>query len=353
MHLILPVAEMAQELQGSFHSYLKKHDNPLLQEYAKSLDATNRQELKYRQAEVLTARLQFFRECLSNVNRRYEIDSPQHKLIGELWDESERYGDMKPFQIRQFNPGTLDLYIKDITSTIDRMTTHVRVKGRELQNLGKLPEIPLDPVVLTVTQCAEIIRAIIDDTLNQKMIWVPKIADDNPHLNATMQKFFPQWDGKDEQHASRLPREHAAVWREQAVIASDHAFHRVIRPVINKINRLIAAAIPDETWQVWTVRPVGRDVGLLEGQDWRVLDWNRRMRNGEWSLNDAGTSETLDPEFAKVKVRTKEILDNHDRHHAAQVSLGLDTSLFVTPDAAPAPQVFKVAPKADGKKRRA
>jgi len=52
------------------------------------------------------------------------------------------------------------------------------------------------------------------------------------------------------------------------------------------IEDIINRHVGVDTWVVWSIVDIGRDKMLVEGEDYRVTDWKRRMASGEWSHGD-------------------------------------------------------------------
>ncbi len=59
-------------------------------------------------------------------------------------------------------------------------------------------------------------------------------------------------------------------------------YDHVIADVEEILHNTLKAYIPNKTWTVWFHRCIGETVVLEPGDDFRVIDWERRMASGEW-----------------------------------------------------------------------
>ena len=62
---------------------------------------------------------------------------------------------------------------------------------------------------------------------------------------------------------------------------SNHFFKVVIDDVLIACEKIISMYIPESTWTIWNIYTFGNDLVLEEGNDYRVVDWTRRMGSGE------------------------------------------------------------------------
>ena len=68
------------------------------------------------------------------------------------------------------------------------------------------------------------------------------------------------------------------------VLATNGFIENVIMEVEEIALRRIRELIPKSTWVVWHCRNLGNDFLIEEGEDYRILDWQRRMESGEWQI---------------------------------------------------------------------
>lgn len=76
-------------------------------------------------------------------------------------------------------------------------------------------------------------------------------------------------------------------------------YRQVIEPVFEEIhNWVLNFDGSDPSWHVWYVRRMGLDIIIEKGQDYRVLDWTRRMEAGvEYlKLREEGDLQTPSPD---------------------------------------------------------
>jgi hypothetical protein len=328
MHYILPAADAAQELQEALHAYLKQHDNPLVKKNAQQLGAVNLQTTLAQQATYLMARLQHYKFCLSVLARR-ERDPAKLELITQLWDHMERFRPYTRAQFETFTTANLEMWVADLRATVEKAEKHIRVSEATKRRLGMVP-LDQDIPVFTIKDCRRVIEAILLDELISQLHWLPRaVGETQTNLQRAMLQLFPDWDGLDAEQVRHLPKEHIEVWQEQALKCSIHLYRKVLEPMTLRISRWVANAIPERTWDMWIIRPLGQDLVLEKGEDFRVWDWTRRMENKEWSLDDV-RPQFLDPEHEEVSAQTFEDVRKTQQRTQALDSLGLSVELFPT-----------------------
>lgn len=60
------------------------------------------------------------------------------------------------------------------------------------------------------------------------------------------------------------------------ILLSNEYDSTVIDDVWLGIIEMVNSIIPRKTWMMWKVKKMGRDILLVEEEDYRVFDWNRR-----------------------------------------------------------------------------
>lgn len=127
------------------------------------------------------------------------------------------------------------------------------------QALMQQTRLPIMP--FTQQQCCEIIVAMFDDAVGQQLRWS---NESHGRMHQTIHSFWPWWDDMGEEPIS------------------DSFYTQVLDELEIEVQEWVQRLIPDSTWLVWYVRALGPDIILEKGEDFRVLDWHRRMATGDW-----------------------------------------------------------------------
>ena len=61
-------------------------------------------------------------------------------------------------------------------------------------------------------------------------------------------------------------------------------YEYVLMEVEDLIRNKMRELIPEKTWMVWLDKLTGDTIILEKHEDFRVLDWERRMATGEWTV---------------------------------------------------------------------
>lgn len=117
---------------------------------------------------------------------------------------------------------------------------------------------------LTEEECFTIIYAMVDDAMNNYLLWVPQHSG-SPQTDAAMKRLFPLWNDGD--HASY----------------TSHLLSNLLDEHTLRVEEWVSFAMKSPTWNVWSLHRLDRDVVFEKGEDYRILDWTRRMESGEWS----------------------------------------------------------------------
>ncbi len=117
-----------------------------------------------------------------------------------------------------------------------------------------------DGPLVTKEQALDVVYLMFDDTVNTQLRW----SRAHSRYEAAMERLLP-W--------LRLNRPNTI---------SDDYLCSEYDSIEVAINDLVERIIPNRTWQCWATRRIGSDVVLVCGEDYRIMDWERRMRKGEW-----------------------------------------------------------------------
>lgn len=124
-----------------------------------------------------------------------------------------------------------------------------------------------------------LLDAMAIDYFNHNARWMRTTNDRtlsaHEECEAQLMRMIPRWDN---------PGDPLEV-RFQFEISSE-----VVDVVWEQIKlRLDMITEGTSEWVVWYTRRVGSDLLIEKGEDFRILDWNRRIENQIWVENDAET----------------------------------------------------------------
>lgn len=115
----------------------------------------------------------------------------------------------------------------------------------------------------TVEHAMEIFVAMIDDALSSQMRW----CRDTDFTDKVLNKHFPWF----------------ALFKGSKECEVSHEFYiKVLDRFECKASNLVYNIIPDSTWDTWSLRRLGQCLLIVQGPDYRILDWEKRMSSGEW-----------------------------------------------------------------------
>lgn len=117
----------------------------------------------------------------------------------------------------------------------------------------------------TFEQMSELVYALIDDHLNEAMIWAKTSIT---YADALFDKHLPWFN----------------AYKTNPMFQDIHDLYvtEILDHVEVRIHEVMDTFLPDRTWDVWYMTKFGKDLMIVRGQDYRVLDWERRMASGQW-----------------------------------------------------------------------
>ena len=121
---------------------------------------------------------------------------------------------------------------------------------------------------LTDSECDEMVHALVSEFVDRHLKWV----------TAT-----PSYVYNDIIDKIAFDRIRTLVTEEQLLVIRDDFYHHVIDPVWSNVRALIQPALPEDTWDMWTIRRMPHSIILQRGIDYRIMDWHQKMESGEWS----------------------------------------------------------------------
>ena len=135
-----------------------------------------------------------------------------------------------------------------------------------------------------------LIWALIEDYVNQQCVWNPEFNDGCNNLIASTPRFVAELKEFMPPNHLKLPAGEGQLNFEGVL---DGFNYKVFDPVRDSIHKKVSALLCGPTWMIWGVIPIttmiaGRPSGnvpvLMSGIDFRIMDYDRRMRSGEWVL---------------------------------------------------------------------
>jgi hypothetical protein len=109
------------------------------------------------------------------------------------------------------------------------------------------------------TELMNIITAAVEDYIGDKSIRPTKYVST---LKDVMQENLP--------------------WFEEGDKFSDWWYAEIWDPIDLRLMEIISEAIPHKTWDVWSVERRGSDLILTNFGDFRILEWTKKTKSGEW-----------------------------------------------------------------------
>ena len=122
-------------------------------------------------------------------------------------------------------------------------------------------EMPLPDGDLDVI-CLDVIRAIVNEYIDQRMLW---ISTKTPYIDDQLDISFPQLEPSD-----KFAEFYDGLTDE---------YKDSIKACLDKF-------LSKETWRVFYIQEMGGDTAVERGEDYRVMDWTRRLESGQFQLDD-------------------------------------------------------------------
>ena len=135
---------------------------------------------------------------------------------------------------------------------------------RSAEFFGKLGTRPPE-----FNDCLVIVRAILDDVMSRRFLW----CKDQDKLESVVCEAMG-WDDR-----SMLRHSHSG----KLIAPFDLYFSEVLDEFEQSIMEWVSNFIPQPTYDIWYLTQFGRDLVIDRGPDFRIVDWERRMKSGEWS----------------------------------------------------------------------
>ena len=167
-----------------------------------------------------------------------------------------------------------------VLDLLDRLEVFAQKPGREV--FARMLELkaPPDALVQGINRqtVADLVAALYLDMLQETSKWA-QVAGKADHTTAQWKRMVENWT---EISTRKLENE---------------LFVEVIRDAYEDIHDWLNGFDSGEpSWHVWYVRRLGLDIAIEKGPDFRILDWERRMRAGADHLKAQENGDQLPPE---------------------------------------------------------
>jgi len=167
-----------------------------------------------------------------------------------------------------------------VLGILDRMETFAAKPGRELfaEMLAYKPVTKDSVQGINRISVAELVKAIYLDLIQESSQWA-KIAGLVNFYDDQWKRMVKDWD---EKVSKKL---------------ENQLFTEVIRDAYDEIHDWLNHFDDgDPSWHVWYVRRLGLDIMIEKGPDYRILDWERRMKAGADYLKAQEAGEIMPTE---------------------------------------------------------
>lgn len=116
--------------------------------------------------------------------------------------------------------------------------------------------------------CLTIVRTLLDDIMSRRFLWCAEQNSLEDVVNEIM-----QWDDTTVLRHSQSGK---------TIAPFDLYFREVLDDFELATQEWVANFIPEPTYDIWYLTQFGRELVIDKGPDFRIVDWERRMKSGEW-----------------------------------------------------------------------
>lgn len=163
-----------------------------------------------------------------------------------------------------------------VLGILERMEDFAAQPGREiLRDMLAFKPVPKGKVLgINRVSVAELVKAMYLDLLHETSKWA-QLTGHESYVDLQWKRMVHKYD---ENVDKKLEAQ---------------IFSEVIRDAYEEIHDWVLQLDGAEpTWHVWYVRRMGLDIMVEKGPDYRILDWERRMRQGAEHLKAVKAGET-------------------------------------------------------------
>lgn len=120
----------------------------------------------------------------------------------------------------------------------------------------------------------ELVKAMVDDDINGRLLW----TSPSRCLDQAMERVLPWWGGP------------YALQGEDSISEVCQSYYcNVIDPTIIRVggllSQLMGGSNSEDMWHVWYTLPIGNDLLIERGEDYRVVEFERQVLSGNLSVN--------------------------------------------------------------------
>tara|TARA_B100000929_G_scaffold100901_1_gene79643 strand:- start:5807 stop:6211 length:405 start_codon:yes stop_codon:yes gene_type:complete len=118
------------------------------------------------------------------------------------------------------------------------------------------------------------VKAMVDDEINGRLHW----TSPSHCLDQTLERVLPWWGGT---YALQGEDAHSELCQTY--------YCGVLDPAIIRINALLTQLMGDSgsesMWHVWHTLPIGNDLLIERGEDYRVVEFERQVMTGNLNVS--------------------------------------------------------------------
>lgn len=122
---------------------------------------------------------------------------------------------------------------------------------------------------------SDLIVAYLKDFVNQSMYW----ASNTTYYEEALAQVFPHYIAEGKTERETKPNYH------EILAESESLYVAVLSQLEEIVHEWLEDHIfetEDDHWTMCAIEPLGEDVLVRKGRDFRIEDWERRMGSGEW-----------------------------------------------------------------------
>lgn len=146
---------------------------------------------------------------------------------------------------------------------ISQYTTRLYCKSELFTHRHNLPNISLET-------CYTIVRLLLEEQLYNRLHWSHN-SDELEELLAREISFWP----KDIKFSDRKTLELCREYMQSYIDPIDDELGQLVTEHVGRNDNY------DAMWAVWHTLKIGGDIVLEKGQDWRIIEFERRRALGE------------------------------------------------------------------------
>ena len=153
--------------------------------------------------------------------------------------------------------------------------------------------------VVLRTFAEDLVRASVESAIHERLLWVKMPSE---AVDQCLSFHFSNWD------------------IDLRDVAGRDFYNQVVDPLLVRMEGWVQTVIPTPTWTMWSLRTLGKDFYLEDGEDFRIVDWTRRMEEGEWSQDVApSVEEVAKTDFEEANEFSQQLVKDTIIHRLADM----------------------------------